>query len=1852
MSTISVEQEVDNHTVTPVVIDIEDLKQQRKVARRRITIACNSIRASIQDSASAGAIRAVLGTARAELKKAEELEEQLANEADAEHQYDLHIGYVGRIGQAVEEIELYLGEAADLAERSSIASSRRSRTEQLPTAATPAPRASWSPIPDADARHPETQGESTDHHSGGEMSRPTPGTERPGQQATRPYGRPTPPNRVSFARHDSTARWCEDTQQGNLSNTDPADGEAPDDWIEKYRSGNLDPQCWLEKGSRSSVNANLEPFSGKSLDWFSWIDLFRALVHDTGKAPGEKLAILKRNLRGDGLNIVYGLGGGENAYKESLLRLKETFGRRDVMRAAHQQAIERLEIGRQGSGSLSRYAEQIRTHLFDLNRIGGASAVEVIDKICLKLPEPDRQAWNQERAGRSWPTMNEFGRWLCQRASTYQNAYILAAEQFEPPQQHRQRDRPNDRHRARTNQSSTTPRPDGGNRTPKPDGGNRTPGQLYRPFCFKCEKEHRLEDCADFRGMAVADRTAFCVRHRLCFGCFRTRHSIRECNQAKQCQFPNCTLRHHSLLHDAPPPPATAPPAEGARFNAARGRECKVALGVVSLDAVDEDGAVLTVNVLLDEGSDTTLIREDVAKKLKLTGAPRTLDVDAVGGLSSSVTSQKVRVKLRSVTGDNIFVEASTMPMVTKPVPVVDWNQLRSRWRHLADLPLQRSGGQIDILLGLDYAHLMAVMEARSGGDDEPIATRTRLGWVVRGVIECDPGPLAARIHAVFGAAEEDVLAQAVRLFCDTENFGSEHTQAALSVEDRQAVEILERGIVKLDVGYEVPITWKDGEPDLPNNRLLAEKRLQGLLRRFQLEPAFEKDYRAAMEKNFSKGYATVLGEQPASNLEYYTAHHGVYKGPKLRVVFDAAARFRGKCLNDAILRGPALQTPLAAVLIRFREGAVAWAADVEAMFSRVRLRAADKPFFRFLWQKEGEQKVSVCEMQRLPFGATCSPFIAISVTRRAAADHHESSIVQEAISKKMYVDDYLSSAKSVQLAVEEARATKQALANGDMHLQSWISNSPPFLEALGVHNDATAAVDESHLTSEDTEKVLGVHWRPSQDTLGFKVGDPDVTFTYVGLLSQMASLFDPLGAAAPLSVKAKIRLRLLGLKGLKWNDYVDGEDRRWWEQWFLTVKQLNGVHFPRCLFPDEDDLIDSELHIFGDASEEAYAAVAYIRNHYQDGRVVIRQVKAATKLAPKQTISVPKLELNAAVLCARLGRFVGEALTRKVNRRFYWTDSSTVRNWIRATASFYQIFVGNRVGEIQTLTEASEWRFVPGRLNPADAATRSAFGEEAIPQIWLNGPAFLQESEAAWPKDLPWMAITDELRAARTNHAAAAPRPFSWEDIKLKREDIPALVRLESQFFELVKRCQIESYQDDFSRLKRGKNLSPSSSLLTLSPFIGGDGLLRLGNRGKRAKLRFESLHPPILPGRHPLARQIITAFHEELKHMGTELLIAYVQHYFWITGGREMAKGIRRDCITCRKDRAKPGAQLMGDLPEFRLEYGSSPFRNTAVDLFGPLEIGLPRNRTAKRWGVLFTCLVTRAIFIDLVPSLSSADFLLALRPFIGIYDTPTRVFSDNGTNFVGAERELREASDELYASADLSEFFRTKRIEWLFQPPRTPHFGGAHESLVKSSKRALYRALENEKARWRFPTEDTLRTILFEVAGLLNSRPLTYVSSDPADFRPICPNDFLNKPPMADVPAGSFEDADPRECYKYVQRTLNLFWDLWKAVYFRSLATRKKWTGVQRNFAVGDVVMTLEKGLGRGQWSTGHVVKVFPGADGLVRVVDVQLPTGVFRRGIHQLCLLEPISAAPPVTTTQAEPASGEDVPATNI
>ena len=150
----------------------------------------------------------------------------------------------------------------------------------------------------------------------------------------------------------------------------------PDSWIDEYHAG-FEPIFEHREVSRAIVSATLDEYSGKALECFQWIDLFHSLVHRSAQSPGEKLAILKKSLKGDALDVVYGLGGGEDAYKEALKRLKEAFGRRDVMRAAHLQAVDRLDYRKNDALSFKKFAERVRSHLFDLHRIGGGCEADV-----------------------------------------------------------------------------------------------------------------------------------------------------------------------------------------------------------------------------------------------------------------------------------------------------------------------------------------------------------------------------------------------------------------------------------------------------------------------------------------------------------------------------------------------------------------------------------------------------------------------------------------------------------------------------------------------------------------------------------------------------------------------------------------------------------------------------------------------------------------------------------------------------------------------------------------------------------------------------------------------------------------------------------------------------------------------------------------------------------------------------------------------------------------------------------------------------------------------------------------------------------------------------------------------------------------------------------------------------------------------------------------------------------------------------------------------------------------------------------------------------------------------------------
>ena len=308
------------------------------------------------------------------------------------------------------------------------------------------------------------------------------------------------------------------------------------------------------------------------------------------------------------------------------------------------------------------------------------------------------------------------------------------------------------------------------------------------------------------------------------------------------------------------------------------------------------------------------------------------------------------------------------------------------------------------------------------------------------------------------------------------------------------------------------------------------------------------------------------------------------------------------------------------------------------------------------------------------------------------------------------------------------------------------------------------------------------------------------------------------------------------------------------------------------------------------------------------------------------------------------------------------------------------------------------------------------------------------------------------------------------------------------------------------------------------------------------------------------------------------------------------------------------------MGNLPECRLEVGMV-FRNTGVDFFGPMLVKEKRNEV-KVYGCLFVCMSTRVCHLVSVDDLSTDHFIMALKKFIARRGRPQRMFSDNGTNILGANNELRKCLKQLDEQR-IQNFCAPKEIDWNFQPPSAPHFGGAYERLVQCAKKALKAVLKN-----RVVPKEALRTSLVETEGTLNSRPITHVSSDEGDVESLTSNHLLllRANPSYEAAVVTDREVNSTKLWRQSQALANFFWRRFTKEYLTSLTERKKWKENRQNLKVGDVVLETEPNQPRGIWPLGRVVSTHSGQDGRVRAVTVRNGIGEFKRPITKLCLLE--------------------------
>ncbi|KAK0141947.1 hypothetical protein N1851_020380 [Merluccius polli] len=434
---------------------------------------------------------------------------------------------------------------------------------------------------------------------------------------------------------------------------------------------------------------------------------------------------------------------------------------------------------------------------------------------------------------------------------------------------------------------------------------------------------------------------------------------------------------------------------------------------------------------------------------------------------------------------------------------------------------------------------------------------------------------------------------------------------------------------------------------------------------------------------------------------------------------------------------------------------------------------------------------------------------------------------------------------------------------------------------------------------------------------------------------------------------------------------------------------------------------------------------------------------------------------------------------------------------------------------------------------------------------------------------------------------------------------------------------CQRQRFDEEIAALSAGKTVSKQSVLYKLDPRLE-DGLIRVGGRLARGSLPEEAKHPLILAKDQHVATLLLRDLHQRLGHSGRNHMLSTLRRKYWVTGANSAVRRIVAECCICRRYHARMMGQKMADLPKERVLPDHPPFTNVGLDYFGPIEVRKGRG-TVKRYGVIFTCLSSRVVHLEVASSLDTDACINALRRFICRRGQVVHIQSDNGTNFIGAERELREALSSLNQT-QIEGAMRQKGIKWSFNPPAASHFGGVWERVIRMVRRILKSVLRQQRL-----DDDGLHTVMCEAEAILNDRPITKLSDDPHDLEPLTPNHILLMKGKTSLPPGLFDDHDlyVRRRWRQVQYISDLFWKRWIREYLPMLQERQKWNDRKENLKQGYIVIIMDPTAPRGSWPFARVLETYPDKWGLVRSVRLQTKNNKIERPVAKLCLLHEAS-----------------------
>ncbi|KAK3724031.1 hypothetical protein QZH41_007681 [Actinostola sp. cb2023] len=823
--------------------------------------------------------------------------------------------------------------------------------------------------------------------------------------------------------------------------------------------------------------------------------------------------------------------------------------------------------------------------------------------------------------------------------------------------------------------------------------------------------------------------------------------------------------------------------------------------------------------------------------------------------------------------------------------------------------------------------------------------------------------------------AKEIYSTQQVQKMFEMDFNDRETRKKPLSLQDQKFLKIVEEGIRQLPNGhYEMPLPFKTDSILFENNIEMALKRLTYLKKRFQRDEKYRQDYVAFMQAIIDAGHAERVEEDalPANDGKvWYIPHHGVYhpkKQEKIRVVFDCSATFKGESLNKQLLQGPDLANSLVGVLCRFRLEPIAFMCDIEKMFHQVKVRNDCRDYLRFLWwdnaDLEGEPKSY--RMTVHLFGAVSSPGCANYGLKKTADDFREECGERAAdfIKEDFYVDDGLKSVSTVEDAVSLIKDTRTLCSKGGFRLHKFTSNTTEVIQSIPKQERADGMKNlDMDVETMPIERALGVQWCVESDTFQFRITLKDRPFTRRGI-----SVFDPLGLVAPVILLGKRILQSLCQEGVDWDEKCS---------YLRVTDDSNQVHCSLVMAksrvsPLKPITIPSKV-VLGYISNEARRFHTFVSNRVQQIR---------DHSTPDQWHYVDTKE-NPADHASR-----GLNATQLTQCSKWWNGPDFLQNPVLNYTTSQRVLTDNdpEVKKVHAFSaQVKEQLQFLSRLEYFSDWHRA---RKAI-ALCLRLQERFKTKDTEQPKERTIKPMT-RSQSRQPKETNCSKEHTSVNVNELRRAEQLIIKELQREYFneeiQVLSSMGVQEEVTDRSHItQRNRALKKTSSLYRLDPFLDKEGLLRVGGRLKLADIPYDEKYPMILPRKSHITSLILCHFHERVHHQGRGITQNEVRASgYWAVGGKSVISHHISKCVKCRKLPGATQVQKMADLPKDRLQ-PAPPFTYSGVDCFGPWLIKEGR-REVKRYGVLFTCMASRAIHIEVANSMETDSFINAYRRFVG--------------------------------------------------------------------------------------------------------------------------------------------------------------------------------------------------------------------------------------------------------------------------